>query len=252
MFMGIYKGFPLIVLLLLISACAGIQKQDSDKAALHLRLGTQLLKAGQYPAAYRELSKAVELNEGNPVAHNQLALAYYARERFKLAEQHFKKALDIKKEYSDARNNLGRLYLEQGKYPQAIQELETVVNDLKYSEPRKAHINLGTAYLKAGHHSKALTTLAKALRLDRSFCPAHSLYGQTLYQMGEFHRAAKALDKATKICKNLVETRYYSALSHYRVGAKAQAIARLEELVAMSPKGKFAEKSKSLLRKLKN
>jgi type IV pilus assembly protein PilF len=70
-----------------------------------------------------------------------------------------------------------------------------------------------------------------------------------LYEQKDFKKAAEQLDRAAGFClkDQFDEAIYYGALSHYQVGAKSQAEARLEELLNLYPNGKYGSKAKSML-----
>ncbi|MCB0394915.1 MAG: tetratricopeptide repeat protein, partial [Bdellovibrionales bacterium] len=168
------------------------------------------------------------------------------------AEEHFRDAITIESGYTEARNNLGRLLIERQKYKEAETQLKTVTNDLKYQTPEKGHTNLGLLFLKTNRLPEAREQFLKALRLNRKFCEAHNLLGQTLFLENRFSKASEALDRAISVCEKYDEPHYYSALSYARSGQKAKAIARLKELMQLYPSSSYIAESKKLLAELRN
>jgi len=65
----------------------------------------------------------------------------------------------------DAHNNLGRLYLQQGKNDLAIEEFTEATR----LQPRVAvyQRNLGVAYVQAGETQKARMSFQRVLKLER-------------------------------------------------------------------------------------
>ena len=240
----------LLISSVLVTGCA-TTKKNPEKAQLHLRIGTGFLKAGNLPAAYRELQRSLKLDPENYVTHNNLALTYFARDLFEKSEEHFLAAITLKTNYSEARNNLGRLYVELKRYSEAIEILKDVVGDLTYPSPEKVYVNLGVAYMRSGHAKSAENQFAKAIRLNRKFCQAHNNYGQALIKRKHYEKAASALDKAIKVCKNYDEPHYFSALAHSNAGNFDRAVARLQEMLAMYPESKYRLKTRKLLVELK-
>lgn len=216
---------------------------------MHLQLGTSQLNEGNYPQALSELLLAESLDKDNPITQNNLGLTYFLRERTDLAEVHLRKALKLKPDYSDARNNLSRILIERGKYPEAIREAEIVRDDLTYPNPEKPLLNIGIAQFKMGAYSKARVTFQKTIEFQRDNCMAHSYYGRTLFELQDFKRAAESLDQASGFCQRIQfdEPTYYSALTYYELGQKQKAEARLESLLKLYPQGKYADKAKSML-----
>jgi type IV pilus assembly protein PilF len=223
--------------------------ESIERAELHLKIGTGYLNQGNYPLALRELLEAEKLNPQSPFILNNLALTYFARGEQALAIDKLKKSLQIKKDFSEARNNLARIYIETKQYPLAIDELLLATKDLTYLFPERTWTHLGLAYFMLENFSQAKTSLSKAIQLNNSYCPAHTLYGRTLFEQRQFSSASLALDQAANKCRQQTydEANYYSALSYLKLGHKEEARARLLELVKIFPNGLYSERAQSIL-----
>lgn len=240
--------FCLLILSTLLNGCATSSGDKKTSAALRLRIGTAHLQQGNYPQALAELLTAVELDPNSPIIHNNLALAYYVREKYVEAEHHLQTALELEPKYTDARNNLGRVYISLKKYDEAITELTATTQDLTYPSPEKAYSNLALAYYKKGDYAKAKETSLAALKADKSFCPAQSTYNLSLFFLEDYKRAASSFEKTANQCdKEKEEAHYYSGLSYYKLGSKEKATARLQEVISLFPEGEYAEKAKNML-----
>lgn len=234
--------------LFLFIGCASLSR-DREAADLHLRIGIGHLNAGNYPQALAELLESEKLDSSNPIVQNNLGLAYFLRDRLDLSESHLRKALSLKSDYSESRNNLGRVLIERGKYQEAISEITKVINDLTYQNPDKALTNLGLAQFKMGQYDVAKKTFIKAIDHQRENCLALNYYGRCFYELKDYRRAAESLDKAVGFCQRMMfdEPHYYSALSYYQLGQVGRAEARLEELIKLYSDGRYIDKAKSML-----
>jgi type IV pilus assembly protein PilF len=242
------KRFIFLFVAALLCACATPNK-DKRRAELYLESGTGYLLKGNYPAALRDLISAEQLDPKNPTVQNNLGLAYFVRDKFELAETHIRKALDLDPNYTDARNNLGRVLIELGRYEAAISQLQKALNDLTYPEPEKAWFNMGLAYFRKGQYKTARDKFAETIRLKREHCLGQTFYGRTLLELEEFDRAAETLDNAVGLCKTEQpdEPQYYSGISYYKLGRTEKAVARMEEVMRLYPKGKYAKRAESML-----
>jgi Tfp pilus assembly protein PilF len=232
-----------------ITACAGWAPVDAEKAELHLRVGTSMLQNGNYPQALSELLKAEELDNTNPVVQNNLGLVYFARNRLDLAAQHIRRALQLKSDYTDAKNNLGRVLIEQEKYPEAQQILTEALKDLTFPNPEKPYLNLGLASFRQRQFKEAKNHLLHALEYQRNNCMAQTLYGRSLLELKEYANAASALDRAIGFCRNeeADEPQYYSALAYYQLGEQRKAETRLDEIIKIYPNGRYRDRARSML-----
>ncbi|MBO9667994.1 MAG: tetratricopeptide repeat protein, partial [Bdellovibrio sp.] len=195
------------------------------------------------------LLKAQELDPSNAVIQNSLGQVYFLRERYELAEKQFRKAITLDKNFTDARNNLARVYIEEGKYADADRELNIVLNDLTYPDIDKAFNNLGLSKFNQKQYAAAQDAFLKVLKVHSDDCIANTYYGRAYFEQKQYDQAAEALDRAIGFCqKNLYdEPHFYSALAYYRLGDKSKAMARFEELLKYYPEGKYREKAKGML-----
>lgn len=239
----------LFLISIILTACVSFPSEDRELAKMHLQVGTSHLQSGNYPQALSELLTAETLDDNDPVIQNNLGLAYFLRERLDLAELHIRNALNIKKDYSDARNNLSRILIERGQYPEAIIEAQIVIQDLTFPNPEKPLVNLGTAYFKLGNYDEARKKFLKAIEFRRDHCLANSYYGRSLFELKDYKRASEALDRAVGFCQRsqFDEPHYYSALAYFELGQREKSEARFEEMIKLYPQGKFIDKAKNML-----
>lgn len=238
----------------LFNACASLDSQQrQEDAALHLQLGSSLLSNQSYPQALSEFLKAEQLDPQNPIIQNNLALAYFARERFDLAETHLKKALSINSEFTEAKNNLGRVYIEQTKYNDAEKILNQALEDLTYPEADKVYFNLGLSAFRQNKFSDSKRSFLKALEIRRNSCRAQTYYGRSLYELKDFQLAAIQLDRAISFCENggIDEAQYYSGLSYYNAGQLIKAEDRLSELIKLYPDGAYFSRANKILKTIR-
>lgn len=242
----------LLALALGASGCATSQK-NREEADLRMQMGSGYLAKRNYPAAIRELHTATELDPNNAQAHNNLGLAYFYRDRYDLAEKSMRRAIEISPKYNEARDNLARVLIEQGRFDEAIRELRLVLADLTYAGADRAWANMGLAYFRRGDFAQARLKFAEAIRLNRENCFAQTLYGRAQLEMGEFRAATESLDNAIQICKDseFDEPHYFSGLGYLKLGDTGRGLARLEEAVKLFPRGKYAQRAKSMLQQIK-
>lgn len=230
-------------------SCSSAPTQDEERAMYHLQMGSAALVQGKNPVALTELGMAEELDPDNPVIQNNLGLAYLARKKIDLAEVHIRKAISINKNYSDARNNLGRVLIESGRHQDAIEQFKIVIQDLKYEFPERPYVNMGIAYFNLANYNVAQTYFIKAIEYQRENCFAQAYLGRTFYELKDYKRATEQLDKAVTFCRKnqYDEPLYYSALAYYQLGQKQKTEARLDEVIKMYPNGLYSDKARNML-----
>lgn len=133
------------------------------------RIGEEYYNAGNDTAALKNLLEAYKTIPDNPYLNNSLGLVYLAKDRYGLGEKHFKRALELKADYIDAKNNLGAAYFKQEKWDLAIQCFEEVSQNLLYPTPEIPLSNLGLAYFHQKLYRKAKMYFDRSLEIRPNF-----------------------------------------------------------------------------------
>lgn len=256
-----FNASRFILQFLFLFSCLGIliscaSKSSSEKetlANLHLNIAVENIKVENYPSALKELLIAEELSPNNPVIQADLGLVYFMRERYELAEKHYKKAISLKPDFTDAKNNLGRSYVEIGKYKQAELLLTEVLQDLTYSDFSKAYANFGILEFKQKKYPSAINYLKKSLERDRENCFTQVYLGRSYLELKDFSIAISQLEKAVPLCLSAEsdEAYFYSAIAFYRNNEKDKSKLRFEELIRRFPSGDNSEKAQKMLELVK-
>lgn len=189
---------PILISLLICifpMACATNNVQQRDIAEATIALGEAHLNQGNFTAALKELLNAEKTLPNDPYLHNDLGIAYMGKEVFNLAETHFKRALALKPDYTQAQNNLGAAYLIQKKYDQAIDCYDQFSKNLLYTTPHFAFSNMGWAYLGKGNYLFAENNFLKALNEEPDFINAIHGLASVYLESGNPFKAETLLEK---------------------------------------------------------
>lgn len=162
----------LFITILFLTSCASQNVNSAKKKEIAIatqRVGEGFYNAGNYTLSLKNLLDAYEIIPDDPYLNNSMGLVYLAKDRYDLAEDHFKKALELKKDYIDAKNHLGAAYLKQEKWSLAIECFEDVSKSLVYAYPEIPFSNLGWAYFHQKKYEKAKTYFNKSLEIKPDF-----------------------------------------------------------------------------------
>lgn len=249
-FFSYLAHLALTTLLILSSfSCQTSSKAKSDKANYRLEIAAAMMKGENYPGALKELLIAAEEDPTHAGVQSALGTVYFAREKYELSEKHYLKALKLQPDFTQARNDLARSYIETGRYSRAEELLKQAIEDLTYVNYHITYANFGILEFKKNNFTKAIEYLKKSLEKDRENCTTQVYLGRSFLEAGDSEAALSQLDRATSFCSQVDSDlgHYYSAIALYRSKQPEKAQLRFEELVVLFPNGPNQEKAKKMI-----
>jgi type IV pilus assembly protein PilF len=188
---------------LLMVSCAGMSTEQRAQAAeIHQQLGDNLLYQGDPQGAIKEYLQSLDYEE-TPEAHLGLGVIYaWSLSRVQDGEKEFKRALQMRPDYSEAMTNLGAVYIQRGLYPEAVPLLDKAARDPLYKSRVIAQSNLGWALYKAGQADKGISEIRAALVVAPNYCKGWRQLGSIYSEQGKLDEASKAFGRYAEECPN--------------------------------------------------
>jgi type IV pilus assembly protein PilF len=166
-----------------------------SRVRAQLDLARGYLEQRDLARARLALEKALEIEPREVEAHVLSAVLFHAENEYELAEKHYKTALRLDPDNSQALNNYGTFLYSRGRYEDAIVPLTALVQDTGYRARSQAFESLGFAQLQAGYKEEAEASFTRALELNFRQ-PGSSLeLAQMAYERGEYAKAARRLEE---------------------------------------------------------
>jgi tetratricopeptide (TPR) repeat protein len=140
---------------------------------------------------YREAIDAFrEGSPKDPILWNKMGIAYHQLTQIDSALKCYQKAVNLKKDYLEAINNIGTVYYWRKNYSRATTYYKRALK-LSPANPRVAAIysNLGTALFARKRYKDAQDAMETALKLDPNVFEANSGYGVMLEERSVPERA---------------------------------------------------------------
>ncbi len=196
-----------------------LHSEQDDPFVNHTR-GVMLLHQKEYSSAAGYLKRAAEGEPDNAAYWNDFGLAMSFMGEFNAAKQAFQKALKLHPELTDAHNNLGMIYTEEGKLDKALEEYGKVIQDKTYPTPYFPYFNIGLLKLKQGQKEAAEMAFEQAIKLKPDFYRAYAELAALYADKGQYGDAYNAVKKAEKQYTDqpgllLLEAQCQYHLKHY-------------------------------------
>ncbi len=240
-------------MVILLAACQGkgVSAQDADRSMKQYELAIGLHGEGNAPGAFQALFKAIEIDPNNAKAHLLLGTMFLIarddspRDYDAKAEAHFQQVLKIQASdqrqseetlVSDAHNGLGVLYIHQGRYEEAVAQLNKSVADLFNRDAYMAWGNLGWAYLQMKQYPKAIDALLRAVRLLPRFCVGYYRLGSAYLATHDYEKAEQALTQAIeadKRCSSFQDAWHLRGEARMNLGLRDDARGDFERCVEL-------------------
>jgi type IV pilus assembly protein PilF len=216
-----------------LSACVHVPtEKERQGAEAHYDLGINAQSTGDVRTALREFEESLKLDDDFAEAHNALALLLHLSfDKKDESEKHYRRALEIRPTFSEAKVNLGNLYLDQGRLDEAIALYEQALNDMLYATPYIAEANLGWAYFKKGDSSRAIDHLRAAVTTNPQFCLGYKDLGLVQDARGDLAAACTEFGKFVEACPKVAEAYQLRGSCEIRQGRTTEARASFDACV---------------------
>lgn len=234
----------------LMAGCA-LSLSSRNQATYHFQMGLSYLGENNITSALVEFTAAEKIDADNYELQNYLGQVYYRKNKLDISERKYLRAIALKPDYSDARNNLGVTYLEMKRWDDAIYQLKLVTEDIFYQNQTAAGINLALALYGKGDFLGALSTL-RPLAVNYPTDPRIRYnIGKVYYAMDKIDLAIAEYKRAIDLYSDYAQAHYSLALANMKQGEKKNAAKSFREVIRIAPDTEMGQLSREYLDLLK-
>jgi Tfp pilus assembly protein PilF len=255
------------------AGCATRPKREPEQAQIRYQLAAGYFRDQRVEAAIEELRKAIEADPDNAEVYNLKGLIALkqghdylmqmetatclkgkdaelvradAMTKFRQAEQEFRKAVDLRPDYSEAWNNLSVACLQQHSWDQAIEAAHAALKDPAYPTPETARGNLGWAYYHKKDLQNAWKELHEAVSRSPGFCVGRYRLAKVYMDRGDAEQAIDVLAPLLADVKRcpIQDAQLLGGLLHQRVRASEKALELFQRCADMAPRSCIADECK--------
>lgn len=159
------------------------------RARIRLELAAGYFEQGQTAVALDEVKQSLAADPGYGPAYVLRGLIFMRLNDNRLAEESFRRALQLNPRDPDALHNYGWYLCQQGKLPDAIDHFSRALQSPLYGGQAKTLMAKGVCQIRAGQLSDAESNLARSYELDPSNPIVAFNLASLLMKRGELSRA---------------------------------------------------------------
>jgi protein O-GlcNAc transferase len=197
------------------------------------RLGIAYLNLSDFDKASDELKQATNLDGAGEPAWRSLAQALQAKGDLLTAISAYQRALQLKDDDDDARNELSALLVETRQPGRGIEEANRVLKHDPHNF--SAQMNLGYAYLKTGDYAKAEAAYQGAVQSNQTSAAPHYDLGIALKMQDQLDAARGEFRKAVALDPKLAEAQYSIGIIDWQSGDFPAMVSAMKAAIAMRP-----------------
>ncbi len=166
-------------------------------------------------------------------ADNDLGAVFLGQGKVQEAMSQFEQTLRLEPDCAQAHNNLGIALAQTGSIEEAIAQCEQALQ-IK-PDFAEAHNNLGAVFLGQGRLQEAISHYEQALRIKPDYAQAHDKLGIALAQTGKFEEAIAHYKRALQINPDYAEAHYDLGVAFENVERETEAIDQYEKALRIYP-----------------
>ena len=242
-----------VVLVLSLTACATTQVNNVDNVKMaegYYMKGVSYLQKKNYELALVEFQRSIQTDKKNKNAHFALGSVSETMGKFAEAEGHYKDALDIDPNFSEAYNALGVVYSRQERWQEALKAFNKALENKLYTTPHIAYYNMAHVYMAQKNYEKAIEAYRDSKRFANYDQTIYEL-GTALFDAGKVKEAVSEFQEGVLLSPSNAYIRYGLALALLKDSNKKAALAEFKKTVELAPKSEVAQKAKDYIATLR-
>lgn len=215
------KRICVLFVVALLTACAsggGTEEAPVDvtqaqaSAKIHTELAASYYERMQYAIALQEIAIAMRANPDYAPAYTVRALIRMALREDELADDDFRRSLQLDSSNPGTHNNYGWFMCQRGREKESLKQFQEALRNSLYATPEMAYANLGVCSEKVGLLDEAEKNLQRALILRPGMPEA--LYGLAglSFKKGDYASAKSFFMRFAQTSPNLTAEQLWLAV----------------------------------------
>jgi type IV pilus assembly protein PilF len=202
------------------------QGDSSSEGGKNAKIFTDLAMAyfqrGQYKVALSDVRKAITTDSKYGPAYDVLGLIYMELAEDQLAEENFRKAIELDRMDSEAHNNFGWFLCTRGRYAEGLSQFTDALRNPLYERPEQALANEGLCHEMEGDLANSEASFIKAMKLQPEYPLALIGLAKLKYRQKRYNEALSYLDRYHAVTPPTAASLWLGVRIEHKLGDKAR------------------------------
>lgn len=189
----------------LLTACATAPVENSPesdalrkRAEVYLQLAVGYYSRGQFDIAQEEIRKALAIDPNNVDTFNVQGLIYMSQGQSAQADNSFQRAIRLSPENPEVLNNYGWFLCQSGREKESLQYFDRVLQNRAYPNQARVMTNAGICSARMNNTALAESYLTRAFELDPGNPSINTQLANVYYRSNQLPRAQFYIHRALK------------------------------------------------------
>jgi type IV pilus assembly protein PilF len=228
----------IVMAAILLAGCAGqpigegggvsstpADSESRQRARAFTDLANAYFARAQYKIALDELRKAITADSHFGPAYNIYGLIYMELAEDTLAEENFRRAIELDRGDSETRNNYGWFLCTRGRYDEGLEQFSAALRNPLYTQPERAMANAGLCAERKGDLALAEANLLKSLKLQPDNPNTLIKLAGLYFRQGRLMETQRLLGRHAELAPPTAESLWLGVRLERRLGDRAQEAA---------------------------
>ncbi|MDP1645078.1 MAG: type IV pilus biogenesis/stability protein PilW [Thiobacillus sp.] len=202
-----------------------VDSESRQRARAFTDLAGAYFSRAQYKVALDELRKAITADNRFGPAYNIYGLIYMELAEDTLAEDNFRRAIELDRSDSETRNNFGWFLCTRGHYDEGLEQFSAALRNPLYAQPEQAMANAGLCAEKKGDLALAEASLLKSLKLQPDNPNTVLKMAGLQFRQGRLMEAQRLLGRHAELAPPTAESLWLGVRLERKLGDRAQEAA---------------------------
>jgi type IV pilus assembly protein PilF len=202
-----------------------VDSESRHRARAFTDLAHAYLVRGQYKVALDELRKAITADSRFGPAYNVYGLIYMELAEDRLAEENFRRAIELDRSDSETRSNYGWFLCSLGRYDEGLEQFSTALRNPLYAQPEQAMANAGLCAERKGDLALAESNLIKSLKLQPDNPNTVIKLAGLYFRQGKWVETQRLLGRHAELAPPTAESLWLGVRLERKLGDRAQEAA---------------------------